>query len=203
MPGDEELTKALEESRALGFLGPGPVHDQVAHAEGFASALGGGSHRVLDLGSGGGLPGLVLAVRMPGSAFTLLDVSRRRAAFLVEAVRRLGVSGRVRVVRARAEDAGRQPELRGGFDAVVARAFGPPGVTAECAAPFLLTGGRLIVSEPPEEVERWPDDDVSVMGLRVGVRHLSNGSFQVLHQVGPCPERFPRPSGQPARRPLF
>lgn len=105
--------------------------------------------RVLDLGSGGGLPGLVLAALWPWATVVLLDAQHRRTVFLCEAVRRLGLHTRVQVVNGRAEVLGRDETLRASFDSVVARAFGRPAVTAECAAPFLRVGGVLVVSEPP------------------------------------------------------
>ncbi|MBN2621748.1 MAG: class I SAM-dependent methyltransferase [Acidimicrobiales bacterium] len=146
---DAALDGVLERSRRLGYLGPGSLRVQIDHARGFAAGLGTPPQRFLDLGSGGGLPGLVLALHWPASQAVLLDASARRCAFLAEAVAELGCDDRVSVVRARAEDAGRRPELRGAFDAVVARGFGPPAVTAECGAPFLVVGGHLVVSEPP------------------------------------------------------
>jgi len=69
---------------------------------------------------------------------------------------------RVRVIRSRAEVAGHDPALRFQFDLVTARGFGPPAVTAECAAGFLRVDGRLVVSEPPEDrVSRWPSDGLA------------------------------------------
>jgi hypothetical protein len=60
-------------------------------------------------------------------------------------------------------------------------------------------GGQLLVSEPPSTEARWPDD-VSILGLAVGDR---TGGIQVLDQIAPCPERFPRRTGVPSKRPLF
>jgi 16S rRNA (guanine527-N7)-methyltransferase len=146
---DAALMAVLERSRSLGFLGPGSLRVQVAHARGFAAAVRTAPLRVLDLGSGGGVPGLVLAAQWASSEVVLLDAAERRCAFLAESVASLGWADRVRVVRSRAEVAGRREDLRGRFDVVVARGFGPPAVTAECGAPFLVVGGRLVVSEPP------------------------------------------------------
>src|SRR5581483_4448045 len=105
--------------------------------------------------SGGGLPGLPLALAQPSRAWVLLECVTTRARFLAQAVITLGLTERVAVVAERAEDAGRGP-LRGGFDAVIARSFGAPAVTAECAAPFLEAGGVLVVASPPP-VEEDPE----------------------------------------------
>jgi 16S rRNA (guanine527-N7)-methyltransferase len=193
----------LERSRAVGFLGPGPVDDHIVHATGFAAALGAVPAQVLDLGSGGGVPGLVLAETWPATAFVLLDSSKRRTSILAEAVDALGWADRVRVVRARAEVAGRDPTLRGTFDAVVSRSFGPPSATAECAAPFLAHGGRGVVSEPPEDNRRWSDAGMAALGLVIEARHVDGAHFVVLRQVGPCPVRYPRRDGVPFKRPLW
>lgn len=200
------IGEVLAGARALGFLGPGPVERHIVHAREFAKALAGEAPtHVVDLGSGGGVPGLVLALEWPDAMLSLVEVGERRAAFLEEAVSRLGLQERVRVVAARAEEVGRDPSFREMADAVVARSFGPPAVTAECAAPLLSVGGRLLVSEPPEEtVHRWPAEKLGVLGLVPLNRQAGEGgTTQVLRQVAPCPARFPRRVGVPRKRPLF
>ena len=131
-----------------------PLQSQIAHSEGFLEALflEAFEGSVLELGAGGGLPGLVLAVQAPDLRLVLLDSARRSVDFLSWAVEELGIAARVEIVTARAEEVGRDERYRGRFSAVVARSFGKPAVTAECAAPLLKVGGRLIVSEPPPTV---------------------------------------------------
>ena len=155
---------------------------------------------MLDLGSGGGVPGLVVALALPALDVVLLDAQLRRTAFLESAVEELRLDARVRVVRGRAEKVGREPVWRATQDAVTSRGFGPPAVTAECAAPFLVVGGRLVVSEPPTEEDRWPPA-VEQLGLAVEGVAASDVRLMVLRQVAACPERFPRRA--PAKRPLF
>jgi 16S rRNA (guanine527-N7)-methyltransferase len=203
---DDKLIAELERSQRLGFLGPGPVATHVAHAEGFAAGLERPPERFLDMGSGGGVPGLVLALTWPDADAVLLDAGERRCAFLREAVGRLGLAGRVEVVRQRAEEAGRIPSRRAAFDLVVARSFGPPGVTAECSAPFLRVGGLLVVSEPPtgpEDAERWPAAGLALLGLAPGTVWRTTYGYRSLVQREPCPERYPRRVGRVAKRPLF
>ena len=200
----------LEEARRFGFLGPGPVEAHLDHAEGFAAAIESGDSgfqwsRAVDLGSGGGVPGLALALALPDSRWLLVDAAQRRAAFLRAAVEELDLADRVEVATIRAEELGRQPEHRGAYQVVVARGFGPPAVTAECAAPLLEVSGRGIVSEPPEgEPERWPTEGLVALGMTPGAAVRAAGaSFQVLEQRAPCPERYPRRVGIPGKRPLF
>jgi 16S rRNA (guanine527-N7)-methyltransferase len=186
----------LQESARLGFLGPGLVETHVAQAAAFRAALR-PARRVLDLGAGGGVPGLVLALASPDTSFVLLDASQRRTDFLRRAVGRLGVSAQVAVVMARAEAAAHDPAWRGTFDAVVARSFAEPAVTAECAAPFLRLGGQLVVSEPPVPgPERWPAAGVAVVGLEAD--HDGAAVVASFTLVRPCPDRFPRRRMQPS-----
>lgn len=197
----DALVEQLERSRALGFLGPGPVEEHIAHAQGFIDALAGVTGVVVDLGSGGGVPGLVIATARPDLEVVLVDAMRKRCDALEASVAVLGLSG-VRVVEGRAEVVGRS-ELRGTADAVVARGFGGPSVTGECAAPLLRVGGLLVVSEPPGTSSRWPAEGLAVLGLELGVRSTAGPSIQTLRQVVTCPHRYPRRDGMPAKRPLF
>ena len=197
------LLEVLERARRLGVLGPGPVLDHVSHAEGFIAALedlAEGS-LVIDLGSGGGVPGLVIAEARPDLRVVLLDSLERRVALLAEAIVALNWEGRVVAELARAEDTGRSPQWRAQVDAVTARSFGPPATVAECAAPLLRINGVLVVSEPPEETDRWPADGLAPLGL------LDEGSpvpgMRRLRQVSFCPDIYPRRVGMPAKRPLF
>jgi 16S rRNA (guanine527-N7)-methyltransferase len=202
------LLRALEDSRDRGFLGPGDLGPQVEHALGFALAWE-GSHRrpptrLLDLGTGGGLPGLVLAERWHSPA-VLLDATARRTAFLRDALERPGAPEGVEVVTERAEVAARSPGLEESVELVVARSFGPPAVTAECAARFASIGGWLIVAEPPDAqpAERWPEGPLAALGWAARGPQRHGAAFEVLEKVGPTPDRFPRAVGRPAKRPLF
>jgi 16S rRNA (guanine527-N7)-methyltransferase len=122
----------------------------------------------------------------------------------------LGWGDRIRVVTDRAELAGRVDGLRGSFSLVVARSFGAPPVTAECAAPFLRTTGILIVSEPPTAIAqeaaddtRWPQDGLALVGLENVTLWRDVFGYRVLRQTKACPDRFPRRVGVPAKRPLY
>jgi 16S rRNA (guanine527-N7)-methyltransferase len=141
----------------------------------------------------------------PGTVWTLLEAHKRRASFLEQAAEQLGCSGRVRVVAERAEVVGRDLAHRGAYPLVVARSFGPPAVTAECAAPLLMPGGVLVVSEPPaRDGGRWPPIGLALLGARPErVAPTANGTFQLVRQGSLCPDRYPRRVGVPSKRPLF
>jgi 16S rRNA (guanine527-N7)-methyltransferase len=217
--GTGSARTALLAARELGFLGPGPIDRHLLHAQGFvdlAKSQARSTRRphILDLGSGGGLPGLVLADQWPESTLVLLDANQRRTDFLQAMVISCGFQDRVRVVQQRAEVGGRDPLLRGAFDGVVVRSFGPPAVVAECAAPFLREGGWLIVSEPPaeksdddqtspDESGRWPAVSLAQVGLAPVEFVRRDFGYQVLWQAELCPQRFPRRDGVPSRKPIF
>lgn len=200
----------LERSRAAGFLGPGPVQDHIVHSRHFLDLIPHGAS-VVDLGTGGGVPGLVVAVERSDVTVVMVDASERRTEFLDRSVRELELEGRVSVERGRAEVLARRDDLRGCADVVVARSFGPPGVTAECAVGFLRgPGSSLVVSEPPPSsaedsaAQRWPVDGLSELGFGHGeIRRESGvGLFRAV-LTDPPDDRWPRRTGVPRRRPVF
>lgn len=201
----ELLLPILDEARQAGFLGPAPVAVHIAHSQAFARVVPEGASRVADLGSGAGLPGLVLAIARPELTITLVEVSERRADHLRRAVGRLHLDQRVTIDNRPVEVVGRDPQMRGAFDVVVARSFAPPGTLAECAVPLLHVGGCLVVAEPPDGAgARWAA--VATSGLPLAfdsVETSADGTFARLIVTATCPDRFPRGTGVPFRRPLF
>jgi 16S rRNA (guanine527-N7)-methyltransferase len=227
------LEAFLAEARQLGFFGPGPLEQQLRHADGFvevARSLFVGAPRLVDMGAGGGLPGLVVADRWPQATLVLLEANERRSAFLRRAVEGLELSSRVMVLQERAEICGRDPQWRASFDGAIARSFGRPAVLAECTAPLLKVGAWAVVSEPPaptgvetpplgspegvgeparpaapqrEGTERWPVAGLRQFGLEPEELIHAEFDYQLLRQVSGCPERFPRRNGVPAKKPLF
>jgi len=205
----EWLSRALEDSRARGFLGPAALEPHVEHARGFAQVWEAihpaPPQRFLDMGSGGGLPGLVLLERW-ASPGVLLDSMERRTSFLTEVLARDGAPRTGEVVTERAEIAARMEGLAESFDLVVVRSFGPPSRVAECATRFLSIGGVLIVSEPPgpEQGEaRWNVGILQELGLRLSSYVREDFGFQVMTKVGSTPDLYPRSTTSLKKRPLF
>lgn len=198
----------LTEARDFGFLGPGPVAAQIERSLAFTRIVTDVPPFAADLGSGGGLPGLVLSSAWPNTRWLLIESNQRRAAWLEGAVQRLGAANRISVLCDRAENAGRSA-LRGTFDLVTARSFAPPGPTAECAAPLLRPGSRLVVADPPDNrSSRWPAEGLAKLGLRLEraqVLGTAAGpvSLSCFVAVSACPRRYPRRVGIPLKRPLF
>jgi len=205
-----EVVSALVRSAELGFLGGMPVAEQIDHSLGFVAAtelaLDHRPSNVVDLGTGGGVPGLVLHSCWSEGRLVLLDGNQRRTEFLSLEVEGWG-SASLEVVRGRAEEMGRDDRYRHRFEVVTARSFGPPGVTAECAAPLLSIGGVMVVSEPPGafEASRWPEDRLAELGLSLDTRERFDHrfGFQVLRKTSGTPDRYPRRVGIPSKRPLF
>jgi 16S rRNA (guanine527-N7)-methyltransferase len=165
---------------------------------------------VLDLGSGGGFPGLPVKILLPNLAMTLLDANGRRSGFLRETVDSLGLEG-VEIAAARAEDAGREATYRERFDLVMARAVAPLAVLVELALPFLKVGGHLAT---PRGSRASTDEAGASFALRTlhgetvlreplptpGAAHAQ--TLLVVLKTAATAERYPRRAGIPAKRPL-
>jgi hypothetical protein len=165
MTDDTALLSALGAIQARGAIGEASLHLAIAHAEQFVAELPPWVQCVADLGSGGGLPGLVIAVRRPTLAISLVERRRSRADLLSRAIRALGIADRVTVF---ADDVRRFADLHPrAFDAVTARSFAAPSITAKWAGALLRIDGILVVSEPPaDDVDRWPPELLASFGLR-------------------------------------
>lgn len=200
------VSEALRDSVRLGLIGTGELDGHIDHAVAMgaavARALRGVPQRLLDLGSGGGLPGIVLAALWPHCHVVLLDASSRRGDVLRRAADHLDARN-ARVVVGRAETLAHDADLRERFAAVTARAFGPPPATAECATGFVEVGGVVVVAEPSNpDSERWPVDGLEAFGMRVRERHTAP-AMVVLEKMHPADAGTPRSVGRPSKRPRW
>jgi 16S rRNA (guanine527-N7)-methyltransferase len=151
---------------------------------------------IADVGSGGGLPGLVLATVRPQRAMHLIEATARKAAFISEAARALGLH--VHVHAQRSEELGRG-ELRDACACVVARALAPPPVAAELCLPFCRPGGRLVLWS-----RESAGDELALAAAALGGELLEPEcpGVLVIGKRDATPERFPRRPGMAAKRPL-
>lgn len=203
----EALEIVWQRARAAGALGSVSVEELRSHAEGYVSpqmSLKQGA-RCVDLGSGVGIPGVLLAIEHAESSWRLLDSSSFRCEIALAAVRSAGLESRVEVVHGRVEDYAHDPRWRAKSDLVVARLFGPPSEVAECGLPLLAAGGSLVVSVSNTTSEAWAGADISPFAASVVERwETPSGQFlRAQRSDGAVSGRFPR--REPARRrtPLF
>lgn len=112
----------------------------------------GGERQLLDVGSGGGFPGIVIAIMRPDLVVTLLDSRQKKAAFLRETAQELDLS--TDVLHGRAEDLARQEQHHGRYDLVTARAVAPLARLLPWTMPFLAPGGLLYAIKG----ERWREE---------------------------------------------
>ncbi len=161
MSFDPQVYEVLEESQRLGFLGGRDVSEVIDHARAFVRALSGIDGVVVDLGSGGGVPGLVIAHDRPDLELFLVDRRAKRTDFLDRVVRRLRWNDRVSVLCVDASALGSHVPA---VDALVARGFGPPMETLAIGASAVRHGGRIVISEPPSG-DRWVDEAIAGLGV--------------------------------------
>lgn len=209
-PERRRVQELLQRSAQLGWLGPGALSAHIDHALAVAAAVrevADVSRGVLDLGSGGGVPGIVVAVALAPAPVTMLDGAARRCSFLRAAAGELADIASVEVAEGRAEDLARRAGLCGRFGAVTARSFGRPAVTAECATGFLPIGGWLVVSEPPETAEtalRWDRIGLAKLGFGEVRQTAALGTrLALIPKEAAGAGRYPRRAGVPAKRALW
>lgn len=165
---------------------------------------------VIDVGSGGGLPGIPLAIARPDLEFTLLEATGKKADFLRDCSKAIPLPN-VRVVNARAETAGQNKKYREAYDAATCRALGPLRELLEYTLPFVKVGGVLFAMKGPTvESELAPAADA--------MTQLGAGEFQVheaypegfdqntvivsIEKSSPTPKTYPRNPGIPRQSPL-
>jgi 16S rRNA (guanine527-N7)-methyltransferase len=162
---------------------------------------------VVDVGSGGGLPGLPLKIVRPDLQMTLIEADQAKSAFLVHACATLGLLG-VEVVAVRAEKAGHDPRFRETFDVAVARALAPMPVLVELCLGLVRVGGRLLAQKTEGEDHEAAGHAIEIMGGAFGGVHASpspartGGTVIVIDKVRPTPAAYPRRPGVPNRKPL-
>jgi 16S rRNA (guanine527-N7)-methyltransferase len=167
------------------------------------------AQRCLDLGSGGGFPGLPIAAALPDVTVSLLEPIGKKAGFLRTVVEATGMAGRVTVVAARAEALAADPRQRGAWPVVTARAVASTADLVELAFPLLAPGGALVA---------WKRGDLEaeLAAARRSIDALGGGTLEVLEvavdglpghrlviatRTGRVPAAYPRDPAARRRRP--
>ena len=167
-----------------------------------------GAHRVLDLGTGGGFPGLPLAIAYPDKEFVLVDSVAKKLKVVKAAADELGLTN-VSVVHSRAEDLARDPEFRERFDLVVSRAVANMSTLSEYCLPFVRKGGTFVAYKTlgaSEEIEAARGAVKKLGGELVSVDPYSDESvghcFVKVRKTSATPSAYPRKGGLPRKAPL-
>jgi 16S rRNA (guanine527-N7)-methyltransferase len=166
-----------------------------------------GASSVVDVGSGGGLPGLPLKIARPELEVTLIESDQAKAAFLVRACAALGLD-EVDVLARRAEEVGQDRRFRETFDVAVARALAPMPVLVELCLPLVRVGGRLLAQKTEHEDVGGAARAIEILGgaLRQVAPAPSEargaGTVVVIEKVHATPGAYPRRPGVPSRKPL-
>ena len=158
---------------------------------------------LVDIGSGGGLPAIPLAIAT-GAPITLVESTTKKAAFLEAVLASLGLEGRV--IPERAELAARHTDLRDQFACATARAVSSAPTVLELTLPFLRVGGVAVLQRGKlDDRERNAVTDAAPMlGGEIADEIALDGDRRILliRKVAATPQRFPRRTGIPEKRPL-
>ena len=204
-----ELEEILIQAQKLKFLGKPPVQEHILNAKGFIETIKKLNNnkpegKLVDLGSGGGVPSLILIDWFKDWDVVLIERKEKRAEFLSWATKQLNVEKRTQIICDEVENVARNPVFEGKIDIVTARSFAPPPITAECACRFLKIRGYLVVSEPPGNIDRWDNELLEETGL-IPLKPNENkyGTFQSLELKQKPSDRLPRRPGITRKRPLW
>ncbi len=163
----------------------------------------------IDLGSGGGFPGIPMKLAFPGVRGVLLDATAKKTAFLAHVCKALELQD-MSVRTGRAETVAHEAEMREMFDIAFARAVAEVAALAELTLPFVRVGGVAVLHKKANiaaELDR-AENAIETLGGRlrevvpVALPGLDDRALVVLEKRRPTPERYPRRPGMPAKRPL-
>jgi 16S rRNA (guanine527-N7)-methyltransferase len=168
--------------------------------------------KVGDIGSGGGLPGIPLAVALPKAEITLFESTGKKATFLRYAVEELGLAN-VRVVNARVEESARDDDHTGMYEVCTVRALARLSVVAEYSLPLLRRGGHVVAMKGRVDADEWTEGERALVTLggrvseEIQVHYLpeveqGERRLVLLEKSEETPGVYPRRAGTPARNPL-
>lgn len=180
-----------------------------------AAMMPAGEFSLIDVGTGAGFPGVPLALYRPDCRLTLLDSLNKRLTFLDAVCREVGLNATL--IHARAEEGGRNPDLREQYDVACARAVANLPVLSEYCLPFVKVGGRFIALKGPDADRERADAarGIGVLGGRIaavtaltlpaqaveGTEPMERRLVQV-DKVRPTPATYPRHGSKISKKPL-
>ena len=163
-----------------------------------------GARRIADVGSGGGLPGVPLAIALPDVQVTLVEATGKKARFLTRAAQELGL-GNVKVIAERAETIGRDQAHRERYDLAIARALGPLNVLLELTVPLVKVGGNVLAikgEKAPAEIAAAKQALHMLHAAVAGSIATPTGTLVIIEKLRTTPRKYPRRPGEPRRAPL-
>ena len=160
------LERILREAQRIGALSNAPVAEIIKHAKWFAEAIPPTALTGIDLGSGAGVPGLIVALYCPQINLQLVDRRVGRTDVLIRAVHALNLTDRVTVRCCEISDMTKDSTWAKHFDVAMSRGLGPPIQTLNLSRDLVKPGGVIIISEPPPDSDsRWDEQQVRALGL--------------------------------------
>ena len=184
------LERILREAQRIGALSNAPVAEIISHAKWFANAMPHTARTAVDLGSGAGVPGLVVALFCPQLSIQLVDRRVGRTDVLVRAVHALNLVNQVTVRCCEISDMTKDSSWAKHFDVAMSRGLGPPIQTLNLSRDLVTPGGAIIISEPPPGIDsRWDQQQVRALGLEGPLRIGAVAMFHVK-QFGSDEDEF-------------
>lgn len=161
---------------------------------------------LIDIGSGAGFPGLVIAIVIDNLRVSLVDSVGKKTKFLQEAISNLGLVDRVEAITARAEDLAHEREFRGSYDLATARAVGNFDLTCELTLPFLKNGGKLLSQRSKNQLDAEEIMESAAVALLGGGKPLvvmpdlealgRDLRIIIIEKMKPSPRDYPRVAAQ-------
>lgn len=165
---------------------------------------------VIDIGTGGGFPGVPMKIVEPTLQITLLDSLQKRISFLDAVIGKLGLSG-IRAFHARAEEVARKEKYRDSFDVCVSRAVAPLSTLLEYCLPYVKVGGIFIAMKGPGAQEEIDSAARALQALGGRIKEIDSFTMTeeayqrnliIVEKISPTPKKYPRGQGKPRKDPL-
>lgn len=165
--------------------------------------------KIIDVGTGGGFPGVPLAILYPEKEFVLLDSLKKRLNIIDSLTDEIGINN-VTTFHGRAEDAAKQKDMREAFDLCVSRAVANLTSLSELCIPFVKVGGYFVAYKGPGAYDeaKEAENAINILGGKVESITVPEGQKESEHtlitilKTANTPEKYPRKAGDPLKKPL-